>query len=96
VQEYVNRFEHLARYYSQDITEEWRCLKFERGLKHELKKVVTPLRERRFLVVVEHAKSVEHLEKGPSPVVRHQRNVADARPMKKPYSRPHASQGPTW
>ena len=30
VQEYVNRLEHLARYYSQGISEEWRCLKFER------------------------------------------------------------------
>jgi len=47
VQEYVNKFGHLARYYSQDITKEWRCLKFERGLKHELKRVVTPLRERK-------------------------------------------------
>ena len=52
-QEYVNKFEHLARYSSQNMTEEWRCLKFERGLKHELKKVVTPLRERRFPVLVE-------------------------------------------
>jgi len=52
MQEYVNKFEHLARYYSQDITEEWRCLKFERGLKHELKKVLTPLRERRFPILV--------------------------------------------
>jgi len=69
VQEYVNKFEHLARYYSQNITEEWRCLKFERGLKHELKKVVTPLRERRFLVLVEQAKSAEHLEKGPGLIV---------------------------
>ncbi|XP_027941171.1 uncharacterized protein LOC114194968 [Vigna unguiculata] len=95
VQEYVNKFEHLARYYSYNITEEWRCLKFERGLKHELKKVVTPLRERRFPVFVEQAKSAEHLEKGPSPVVRHQRNVAEVRQMKKPYNRPHASQGTT-
>ena len=60
------------------INEEWRCLKFEQGLKHKLKKVVTPLRERRFPVLVEQAKSAEHLEKGPSPVVRHQRNVAEA------------------
>jgi len=45
VQEYVNRFEHLARYSSQNITEEWKCLKFERGLRLELKRVVTPLRE---------------------------------------------------
>ncbi|XP_027912494.1 uncharacterized protein LOC114171916 [Vigna unguiculata] len=96
VQEYVNRFEHLARYYSQAITEEWRCLKFERGLRHELKRVVTPLRERRFPILVEQAKSAEHLEKGLGPVMsRHQRNVVDARQMKKPYSRPQTSQGPT-
>jgi len=58
--------------------------------------VVTPLRERRFLVLVKHAKSVEHLKKGPGPVVsRHQKNVAEARQMKKPYSRPQTSQGPT-
>jgi len=42
--------------------------------------VVTPLRERRFPVLVEQAKSVEHLEKGPGPVVsKHQKNVAEAR-----------------
>ena len=95
VHEYVNKFEHLARYYLQYITEEWRCLKFERGRKHELKKVVTPLRERRFPVLVEQAKSAEQLEKGPSPIVRHQRNVAEAKQMKKPYSQPQISQGPT-
>jgi len=96
VPEYVNKFEHLARYSSQNITEEWKCLKFERGLKHELKKVVTPLRERRFPVLVEQAKSAEHLEKGPGPTVsRHQKNVAEARQMKKSYSRPQTSQGPT-
>ncbi|XP_027932690.1 uncharacterized protein LOC114188284 [Vigna unguiculata] len=95
VHEYVNKFEHLARYYLQYITEEWRCLKFERGLKHELKKVVTPLRERRFPVLVEQAKSAEQLEKGPSPIVRHQSYVAEAKQMKKPYSQPQISQGPT-
>ena len=93
----MNRFEHLARYYSQAITEEWRCLMFERGLRHELKRVVTPLRERRFLILVEQAKSAEHLEKGPGPIVsRHQRNVAEAQQMKKPYSWPQTSQGPTY
>ena len=89
----MNIFEHLARYYSQAISEEWRCLKFERGLRHELKRVVTPLREKRFPVLVEQAKSAEHLEKGPGPVVRHQRNVAEARQQKKPYSRPPATSG---
>ena len=93
MQEYVNKFEHLTRYYSQAITEEWRCIKFERELKHELKKVVTPLRERKFPVLEEQPKSVEHLEKGPDPVVRHQRNVVEARQMKKPYSRPPTTSG---
>jgi len=95
VQEYVNRFEHLARYSSQNITEEWKCLKFERGLRLELKRVVTPLRGRRFPILVEQAKSVESLEKGHGSIVsRHQKNVAEARQMKKLYSRPQASQGP--
>ena len=67
-------------------------MKFERGLKHELKKVVAPLREKRFPVLVERAKRVEHLEKGPGPMGRHQKNVTEARQMKKPYSRPQASQ----
>jgi len=69
-------------------------LKFEQGLKHELKKVVIPLREIRFSVLVEQAKSAEHLEKGPGPVARHQKSVVEARQMKKPYSRPQTSQGP--
>jgi len=39
---------------------------------------------------------VEHLEKGPGPVVsRHQKNVVEARQMKSPYNRPQASQGPS-
>jgi len=86
VQEFVNKFEHLARYYSQAITEEWRCLKFKQGLKHELKKVITPLRERRFPVLVEQAKSAKSLERGPNPVSRHHKNVAEAMQTKKPYN----------
>ncbi|XP_027903585.1 uncharacterized protein LOC114163474 [Vigna unguiculata] len=96
VQEYVNRFKHLVRYSSQNITEEWKCLKFERGLRLELKRVVTPLRERRFPILVEQAKSAEDLEKGPGPIMsRHQKNVVEARQMKKLYNRPQTSQGPT-
>jgi len=63
---------------------------------YELKKVVTPLRERRFPVLVEQAKSVEHLEKGRGLVAsRDQKNVVEARQMKKPYSQPQTSRGPT-
>ena len=91
----MNRFEHLARYSSQNITEEWKCLKFERGLRLQLKRVVTPLRDRRFPILVEQAKSAESLEKGPGPIVsRHHKNVVEARQMKKSYNRPQTSQGP--
>jgi len=32
---YTDKFEYLARFYSPTITEEWRCRKYEGGLKHE-------------------------------------------------------------
>ena len=53
VQGYVDRFEYLARFYSQEITEEWRCRKFEGGLKHELCRFIMPLRIREFPLLVE-------------------------------------------
>ncbi|XP_027905705.1 uncharacterized protein LOC114165248 [Vigna unguiculata] len=56
VQAYVNQFEYLARFYTQNITEEWRCRKFERGLRHELLRVLVPLRIREFPLLVEQAK----------------------------------------
>jgi len=31
VQAYIDHFEYLARFYSQEITEEWCCRKFEGG-----------------------------------------------------------------
>ena len=74
VQEYLERFEYLARFYSHAIIEEWHCKKFEGGLKHELRRFIVPLRVREFLVLVEQAKSVEQLEMGPSRVSRPQKN----------------------
>ena len=88
---YVERFEYLSRFYSQTVTEEWRCRKFEGGLKHELRRFIVPLRVREFPILVEQAKSVEQLEKGPNLVNRTQRNNAEGRFQKKPYSRPAAS-----
>jgi len=46
VQAYVDRFEYLARFYSQAVTEEWRCRNFKGGLKHELRRFIVPLRVR--------------------------------------------------
>jgi len=53
VQAYVEKFEYLARFYSQTVTKEWCCRKFEGGLKHELRHFIVPLRVREFPVLVE-------------------------------------------
>ena len=55
----------------QAITKEWRrrSMKFEGGLKHELRRFIIPLRVCEFPVWVEQAKLVEQLEMGPSRVV---------------------------
>jgi len=66
VQAYVEWKEYLARFYSQVVTKEWRCRKFEGGLKHQLRRFIVPLRVREFPVWVEQAKSVEQLEMGPT------------------------------
>ncbi|XP_020205583.1 uncharacterized protein LOC109790769 [Cajanus cajan] len=62
VQEYVVKFKHLARYYSQAISEAWRCRKFSESLRYELKKTIVPMGIVEFLVLVEKAKIVERFE----------------------------------
>ncbi|XP_020208405.1 uncharacterized protein LOC109793350 [Cajanus cajan] len=64
VQEYVVKFEHLARYYSQAISEAWRCRKFSEGFRYELKKTIVPMGIVEFPVLVEKAKTVERFEGG--------------------------------
>jgi len=66
VQAYIDKFEYLARFYLPTVTEEWRCRKYEGGLKHKLRRFIVPLRIREFLVLVEQAKAVEQLEMGPN------------------------------
>jgi len=53
VQAYIERFEYFARFYSLVVTEEWRCKKFEGGLKHELRRFIVPLWIRELPVLVE-------------------------------------------
>jgi len=62
VTEYATRFKHLARFYTQTMTEAWRCRKFEFDLKQELKEVVIPMSIRDFPALVEKAKVVESLK----------------------------------
>ena len=88
MQAYIERFEYLARFNSPVVTEEWRCRKFEGGLKHELRRFIVPLRIREFPVLVEQAKTVEQLETGSSRGERQHKTAPDVRSQKKPYSRP--------
>jgi len=66
VQAYTDKFEYLARFYSQAVTEEWHCIKFKGGLRRFL----VLLRILEFPVLVEHAKMVERMERDPSQVMR--------------------------
>ena len=66
MQAYTDRFEYLARFHSPPVTKEWRCRKYEGGLKHELCRFIVPLRIREFPILVEQAKEVEQLETGPN------------------------------
>jgi len=78
VQAYIDRFEYLARFYSQEITEEWHCRKFEGGLRHELQRFLMPLRIREFPVLVEQARTVEELETRPNRVAKMQKGTSES------------------
>jgi len=56
---YIERFEYMVRFYTPVVTEEWRCRRFEGGLKHEIRRFIVPLRIREFPILVEQAKTVE-------------------------------------
>nr|KYP61801.1 Transposon Ty3-G Gag-Pol polyprotein [Cajanus cajan] len=92
---YAMRFEHLARFYSQAISEAWKCRKFAECLKHELKRVVVPMAITEFLALVEKAKVVERLEGG-NRVVKTSEGPAGTKKggnQRKPYDRPQPQQG---
>nr|KYP35246.1 Transposon Ty3-G Gag-Pol polyprotein [Cajanus cajan] len=95
VSEYALRFEHLARFYSQAISEAWKCRKFAEGLKYELKKVVVPMAITEFPALVEKAKIVERLEGG-GRVIRAAEGSTGSRrgsgSQGKPYDRPQPHQ----
>ncbi|XP_017412935.1 uncharacterized protein LOC108324500 [Vigna angularis] len=73
VHEYAVSFDQLSRYYLQSLPNEWKCQKFEEGLRHDLKKAVIPLKIRQFFTMIETAKWVEMLETDPDRVVRPQK-----------------------
>ncbi|WVY91911.1 hypothetical protein V8G54_037425 [Vigna mungo] len=89
VQSYVERFEYLARFYTQTMTEEWKCQRFERGLKPELMRMIAPLEIKVFPVIVEKAKAMEQLEADLSRVMRTPKGSSFKKhQQKKPYAKP--------
>ncbi|XP_027912213.1 uncharacterized protein LOC114171279 [Vigna unguiculata] len=56
VTEYAEKFKYLSRFYTMPLDEEWRCQKFENGLRGDLRLMVTPLSIKDFAALVEKAR----------------------------------------
>ncbi|XP_017413969.1 uncharacterized protein LOC108325408 [Vigna angularis] len=59
VSEYTNKFKHLLRFNTMATSEEWRCRKFENGLRSDLKVLISSLCIKSFPTMVERAKVLE-------------------------------------
>ena len=98
VTDYATRFKNLARFSTQIMTEDWRCKKFEFGLRQELKEVVVPLSIREFPALVEKAKVVENLKNSgkvvkPQTVGGPSKSRLRYEDRNKPYSKPQSFSG---
>ena len=62
VAEYAERFKHLGRFYTMPLDEEWRCRKFENGLKGDIRLMVAPLSIKNFAALVEKARVMEKMK----------------------------------
>lgn len=62
MQAYKERFEYLTRLYSQNVSEEWKCIKFERDLRYKLLKALIHLNIKVFPELVEDALVAERME----------------------------------
>ncbi|XP_014522110.1 uncharacterized protein LOC106778641 [Vigna radiata var. radiata] len=88
VQEYKERFEYLARFYTQDLPEEWKCRRFEQGFRHQILKPLIHLKIKDFPELVEQALVAERLDES-TRVMRNQKgNSSGDKSQRKPYDRP--------
>jgi len=62
VAKYVERFKHLNRFYTLPLNEEWRCRKFENGLRDDMRLMVAPLSIKDFVALVEKARVMEKMK----------------------------------
>ena len=62
VAKYAKKFKHLNRFYTLPLDEEWRCRKFENGLRGDIRLMVAPLSIKDFVALVEKAKVMEKMK----------------------------------
>ena len=62
VTEYVEKFKHLSCFYTMTLDEEWRCHKFENGLRSDIHFMVAPLSIKDFAALVEKARVMEKMK----------------------------------
>ena len=60
--DYAEKFKHLSRFYTLPLDEEWRCRKFENGLRGDIRLMVTPLSIKDFAALVEKARVMEKMK----------------------------------
>jgi len=61
--EYAERFKHLSCFYTLPLDEEWRCKKFENGLRSDIRLMVAPLSIKDFVALVEKARVMEKMKR---------------------------------
>jgi len=62
VADYAERFKHLSRFYTLPLDEEWRCHRFENGLRGDVRLMVAPLSIKDFATLVEKARVMEKMK----------------------------------
>lgn len=67
IAEYADKFDSLAkhlRYFRDNVDENYKCERFEQGLRYEIKESMEPLEIRQFQALVEKCKKVERMKQG--------------------------------
>jgi len=60
--DYAEKFKHLSRFYTLPLDKEWRCRKFENGLRRDIHLIVAPLSIKDFAALVEKARVMEKMK----------------------------------
>jgi len=96
VAEYTERLRHLGRFYTMPLDEEWRCRKFEHGLRGDIRLMVAPLSIKEFVALVEKARVMERMKVEVEAQQQRQQRISGpsgsklkVEEKKKLYARPH-------